>query len=159
MQVVMSVLTNRFAHSQFLIKFIWMYFLPSPLMTRNQFLHGPHLKAGMVAMFWAMRNAWSMFYSVVVLVEVFVRIGACGTCHGKPCGKRKMPYAELNPQPWRTKSLVIKMYPLHQTSIQHSGQQFHINSTIVLLKYKAYTITEMGQTTTANEHNYLSPMH
>ena len=68
MQVAMSVLTNRFALSQFLIKLIWMYFLPSPLMTRNHFLHGPHLKAGMVAMFWAMRNAWSMFYSVVVLV-------------------------------------------------------------------------------------------
>ena len=38
-------------------------------------------------------------------------------------------------------------------SIQLSGQRFYISSTIVLLDYKAYTMTEVGQTTTTDKHN------
>jgi hypothetical protein len=63
MQVAMAILPNRFALSQFLIKLSWIYFIPSPLMTRNHFLHG------------SLEGRDGMFYSIFEAIAVL--IGAC----------------------------------------------------------------------------------
>ena len=42
----------------------------------------------------------------------------------------------------------MKIYPLHQTSVQHIGQRCHISSNIDLLEYNAHIMAEAKQMTT-----------